>query len=271
MRNKNKLKIPRVEYNVRFGNTSIHEVRWRPSWDIVAVFSHRAFFFFFSPDESVHIIWIIFVYVVWVVEMLLLFLRMNLEPASYNWQNPHSLTWWLETGIVVPKETFIARQRLRHVWVGGLCSVLLCVVLLVLFSAVFEIEKRSTTHNTPAHREDLYIVAYSLLMGAVEAQKPRGTRLRNSSGALPSRALPPLPPHFAPHCALLGYAVNTGSRNLSVGKLVCLSLTADSDIAYLLSLSHPLYSQLCYLSVSPIVLGIQRTAMTRLASFCSSI
>jgi hypothetical protein len=46
-----------------------------------------------------------------------------------------------------------------------------------------------------------------------------------------------------------------------------LALTAGSDVAYLLSLSHPLYRQLCYLSVSPIVLGIQRTAMTWCASF----
>jgi hypothetical protein len=40
------------------------------------------------------------------------------------------------------------------------------------------------------------------------------------------------------------------------------ALTAESDTANLLSLSHPLYTHLCYLSVSRIVLGIQRTAMT---------
>jgi hypothetical protein len=62
------------------------------------------------------------------------------------------------------------------------------------------------------------IVAYSPHAGDVEAQKPRGTRLRNSSRALPSRALPPLPsPRFAPHHALLGYAVNTESHNSEEG------------------------------------------------------
>jgi hypothetical protein len=57
-------------------------------------------------------------------------------------------------------------------------------------------------------------VASSPHAGAVDVQKPQGTRLHNSSVAPPSCALPPLlSPHFAPHCALLGYAVNTGSRN----------------------------------------------------------
>jgi hypothetical protein len=46
----------------------------------------------------------------------------------------------------------------------------------------------------------------------VEAIGTRGTRLRNSSGALPRIASPPVP-RFAPHRALPGYAVNTGSRN----------------------------------------------------------
>jgi hypothetical protein len=45
------------------------------------------------------------------------------------------------------------------------------------------------------------------------------------------------------------------------------ALTAESDIAYLMSSSHPLYTHVSYLSVSPIVLGIQRTAMTWFASF----
>jgi hypothetical protein len=51
------------------------------------------------------------------------------------------------------------------------------------------------------------------IAGDVEGQKPRGTRLRNSSGVLPSRALLLLPPHRA----LLGYAVNTGSHNSKKG------------------------------------------------------
>jgi hypothetical protein len=57
------------------------------------------------------------------------------------------------------------------------------------------------------------IVAYSPNVGAVKVQKPRGMWLRNSSRALLSRALPPLRSRFPPHRALLGYAVNTGSRN----------------------------------------------------------
>jgi hypothetical protein len=67
-------------------------------------------------------------------------------------------------------------------------------------------------------RKPKRIVVYSPHAGDVEAQKPRGTRLCNSSGALPSRALPPLPsPRFAPHRALLDYAAKTGSRNSKVG------------------------------------------------------
>jgi hypothetical protein len=61
------------------------------------------------------------------------------------------------------------------------------------------------------------IVACSPHAGAVETQKPRGTRLHNSSGAFRTApCLPFLPLHssrFDSHRALLGDAVNTGLHN----------------------------------------------------------
>jgi hypothetical protein len=57
-------------------------------------------------------------------------------------------------------------------------------------------------------------MAYSPHAGAVEARKSRGTRLRNSSGALSSCALLLVPsPRFSPHRTLLGDAVNTRLHN----------------------------------------------------------
>jgi hypothetical protein len=50
----------------------------------------------------------------------------------------------------------------------------------------------------------VHSVAYSPHVGDVEAQKPRGPRLRDSSGALPSLASPPFPSlHSAPCVARL--------------------------------------------------------------------
>jgi hypothetical protein len=98
-------------------------------------------------------------------------------------------------------------------------------------------------HNTWTHKGETYsrmfspscwnlnwnIVSYSPHARAVETQKPRGTQLRNSSGALPSRALPPLPsPHFAPHHALLGYAINAGSRNSKEGSRDLRDITCNN-------------------------------------------
>jgi hypothetical protein len=74
-------------------------------------------------------------------------------------------------------------------------------------------------------------VVYSPHAEAVEVQQSRGTRLHNSVGVLPSRTLPPLPStRFASHCALLGYAVNTGLCN-SEGHVTSVMLLATIQSA----------------------------------------